>query len=251
MCLVIYILFVYFPNFDKYDFYTKMLDILSLGAIFSGILVITSKSPVISVLFLISVFVNVAGYLVLLGVGFIGISYIVVYVGAVTVLFLFVIIIINVELSELNAAGAEYTQNVPLAFIMGSVLFYEFFTVISSQFSMINSGYSISAYFKQISQGTMTQINTIFSNRLFIDDFINISNVNMVFNPSAVDIIFSPTTGLQVHSIGNILYTHSAIWLIIASIILLLAIIAPITLSKSQNTHLFIYVNMISPINDL
>ena len=52
-----------------------LLDFLALGAILSGILVITSKNPVISVLFLISVFVNVAGYLVLLGVGFIGTSY--------------------------------------------------------------------------------------------------------------------------------------------------------------------------------
>lgn len=66
-----------------------LLDFLSLGAILSGILVITSKNPVISVLFLISVFVNVAGYLVLLGVGFIGISYLIVYVGAISILFIF------------------------------------------------------------------------------------------------------------------------------------------------------------------
>ena len=79
-----------------------LLDFLALGAIISGILVITSKNPVISVLFLISVFVNVAGYLVLLGVGFIGISYIVVYVGAVTVLFLFVIMMLNLQLAELK-----------------------------------------------------------------------------------------------------------------------------------------------------
>lgn len=187
-----------------------MLDILSIGAILSGIFVITSKSPVISVLFLISVFVNVAGYLVLLGVGFIGISYIVVYVGAVTVLFLFVIIIINIELSELNAAGAEYTQNVPLAFIIGSVLFYEFFTVISSQFSMINTGYNANIYFKQFFQGIMTYINTIFANGIGDENSISVSNVNIIFNPCAIDVMFNPTTGLQVHSIGSILYTHSA-----------------------------------------
>lgn len=57
-----------------------LLDFLAIGAILSGILVITSKNPVISVLYLISVFVNVAGYLILLGVGFIGISYLIVYV---------------------------------------------------------------------------------------------------------------------------------------------------------------------------
>lgn len=115
-----------------------LLDILAIGSILSGILVITSKNPVISVLFLICVFVNVAGYLVLLGVGFIGISYIVVYVGAVTVLFLFVIMIINVELSELNTVGTEYTQSVPLALVIGSIFFYELACVFPSGSEMIS-----------------------------------------------------------------------------------------------------------------
>jgi NADH-ubiquinone oxidoreductase chain 6 len=59
-----------------------LLDLLSFAAVLSGILVITSTNPVISVLFLISVFINAAGYLLLLGVGFVGISYLIVYVGA-------------------------------------------------------------------------------------------------------------------------------------------------------------------------
>jgi NADH-ubiquinone oxidoreductase chain 6 len=144
---------------------------------------------------------------------------------------------INVELSELNAAGAEYTQNVPLAFIIGSILFYEFFTVISSQFSIVNSGYNMSSYLKQVSQGMITYINTIFVSGETGHAFDNLSHIQSVFNPSAIDVMFSPTTGLQVHSIGSILYTHSAIWLMIASIILLLAMIAPITLSKSLSTY--------------
>ena len=56
------------------------IDILAFGALLSSVLVITSKNPVIAVIFLISVFVNAAGYLILLGIGFIGISYIIVYV---------------------------------------------------------------------------------------------------------------------------------------------------------------------------
>ena len=56
------------------------IDLLAFGAIVSSVLVITSKNPVIAVIFLISVFVNAAGYLILLGIGFIGISYIIVYV---------------------------------------------------------------------------------------------------------------------------------------------------------------------------
>ena len=54
------------------------IDILAFATLFSSVLVITSKNPVIAVIFLISVFVNAAGYLILLGIGFIGISYIIV-----------------------------------------------------------------------------------------------------------------------------------------------------------------------------
>lgn len=57
-----------------------LIDILTFNTLISSVLVITSKNPVIAVIFLISVFVNAAGYLILLGVGFIGISYIIVYV---------------------------------------------------------------------------------------------------------------------------------------------------------------------------
>lgn len=56
------------------------IDILAFGTLFSSVLVITSKNPVIAVIFLISVFVNAAGYLILLGIGFIGISYLIIYV---------------------------------------------------------------------------------------------------------------------------------------------------------------------------
>ena len=51
-----------------------LIDLLAFAALFSSVLVITSKNPVIAVIFLISVFVNAAGYLILIGIGFIGIS---------------------------------------------------------------------------------------------------------------------------------------------------------------------------------
>jgi len=73
------------------------IDLLAWGTIFSSVLVILSVNPVIAVIFLIAVFCNAAGFLILLGVGFIGISYIILYVGAITVLFLFVIMMFNVR----------------------------------------------------------------------------------------------------------------------------------------------------------
>ena len=63
-----------------------LMNLLAFGSLISGVLVITSKNPVIAVIFLIAVFVNVAGYLILLGIGFIGISYLLIYVGAITVI---------------------------------------------------------------------------------------------------------------------------------------------------------------------
>lgn len=192
-----------------------LLDFLALGAIVSGILVITSKNPVISVLFLISVFVNVAGYLVLLGVGFIGISYIVVYVGAVTVLFLFVIMMLNLQLAELNAVGSEYTQNLPLGAILGSVFLFELTSVLGQSFS-------------QVVLGILTTIHTNFLGEA------EFNSVHLAFQSINIDTAFTSTNGLQIQSIGSMLYTHAAIWLILASIILLLAMISPIVLSINR-----------------
>lgn len=106
------------------------INILSFGAILSSVLVITSKNPVVAVIFLISLFINTAGYLILLGIGFVGISYIIVYVGAITVLFLFVIMMINIRLLDILEIGSEYTKNLPLAFLVGTLFVYEIFSVI-------------------------------------------------------------------------------------------------------------------------
>ena len=90
---------------------TILLDLLAFGSVLSGVLVITSRNPIISVLFLIAVFVNVSCYLILLGINFIGLTYLIIYVGAIAILFLFVVMMMNiklVELTEVNNKG-EYT----------------------------------------------------------------------------------------------------------------------------------------------
>jgi len=55
--------------YEQYHMHTFLIDFLTLGAILSALLVVTSKNPVMSVLFLISLFLHVSGYLVLLGLG--------------------------------------------------------------------------------------------------------------------------------------------------------------------------------------
>ena len=88
-----------------------LLNILAFGAILSSLLVITSPNPVLAVIFLISVFFNIAGYLILLGVEFIGISYILLYVGAITVLFLFVIMMINIKLTDIDRKSTRLNSS--------------------------------------------------------------------------------------------------------------------------------------------
>merc|ERR1712113_187220 len=94
----------------------NLLTFVSLGSIFSGIFVIISKNPIVSVLFLIGLFLNIAGYLMLLGINFIGLSYLLVYVGAVSILFLFILMLINVRISELTS---DSSNSIPLAIFIG------------------------------------------------------------------------------------------------------------------------------------
>src|SRR5271163_4028683 len=77
----------------------EILDFISLASIICGILVIISKNPIVSVLFLIGLFLSISSYLIILGINFIGLSYLLVYVGAVSILFLFILMLINVIIS--------------------------------------------------------------------------------------------------------------------------------------------------------
>src|ERR1700712_2186979 len=195
-----------------------LINILAFGTLLSSILVITSKNPVIAVIFLISVFINAAGYLILLGVGFIGISYIIVYIGAITVLFLFVIMMINIRLTDIIESGSQYTKNIPLALAIGSVFIYELFTILPFT---INNVTSISTLLE-----TLTNFNTFFSgSNLFISN-----EVHTAFNPAIADISFS--NFLQIEAIAHLLYSIQGLWLILTTMILLLSIIAPIFISK-------------------
>ena len=71
-------------------------------ALVSGIMVIQARNPVHSVLFLILVFFNSAGLLILLGLEFFAMIFLVVYVGAIAVLFLFVVMMLNIKLAEIS-----------------------------------------------------------------------------------------------------------------------------------------------------
>jgi len=88
----------------------------------SAVLVITARNPVHSVLFLILAFFNSAGLFVLLGAEFIAMILVIVYVGAVAVLFLFVVMMLDISFSDLRKGAMQY---VPIGIFIGGVLLAE------------------------------------------------------------------------------------------------------------------------------
>jgi NADH-ubiquinone oxidoreductase chain 6 len=167
----------------------EALDAISLAAIFCGMLVVICKNPIRSVLFLIGLFVSIACYLVLLGLDFLGIAYLLVYVGAVSILFLFILMLINVRISELLS---DTSNSIFLAIII-AILFYNNVDLIYLS--------GIQLYNSVISYATSQSW----------DGYLAVSS--------------------HITSLGNIMYTSYSIWLIITSIILLLAMVGAIIIT--------------------
>lgn len=94
---------------------------ISFISIYFGIKTITSKNPIVSILFLIGLFFFISLYLIYIGLGFIGLSYLLVYIGAISILFLFILMLINIRTSELLT---DNYNSIPLA-IITIVLFNE------------------------------------------------------------------------------------------------------------------------------
>ena len=95
----------------------------------SAFMVISARNPVHSVLFLILAFVNAAGLFLLMGAEFLAMILIVVYVGAVAVLFLFVVMMLDVDFAELKQGFLQY---LPLGSIIGAVVLIELVLVVGS-----------------------------------------------------------------------------------------------------------------------
>ena len=205
---------------------TLFINLLAFGTLLSSVFSITSKNPVISVIFLISTFVQAAGYLILIGINFIGISYVVIYVGAIAVLFLFVIMMINIKLTDILETGTQYTKNLPLAIAIVSLFIFIIFTIIPFNFNNVPA---LSVLLDKI-----TYLNSIFSNSNTVSINLINSIVNNYFVTSLSDLII--TDFQQIEVLGHGLYTYGAVLLITLSVILLLAMYATIVISKSKKT---------------
>jgi NADH-quinone oxidoreductase subunit J len=176
-------------------------------AIICGIMVISSRNPVFSVLFLVLVFCNAAGLLLLLETDFLAMLFLIVYVGAIAVLFLFVVMMLNVRITTLKESVLRYLP------IGGLILFIFFFEVIS----VING-----------------DLVPFFSSKLacFENDFLILNqDLKTTLWTNQID----PTTNIG--ALGEVLYTYYVYCFIIASLILLVAMIGAILLTMRKRTN--------------
>jgi len=194
---------LYIVNEMTFNGYSAVnLDILYIIAILLGILVIVSKNPIVSVLFLIGLFLCIAAYLILTGLNFIGLSYLLVYIGAVSILFLFILMLINVRISELLI---DSINSIPLAILIAGLFNY-----------FVNN---VLPY--------MVMSNNLLYHFTIKKQLTNVTSVSW-------DGYLAETS--HITSIGNVLYGHYSIWLIITSIILLLAMVGAIVITLKPQT---------------
>ena len=207
-------------------FLVEILDIFSLVCILFGVYTIISKNPIVSVLFLIGLFSTISCYLILIGLSFIGISYLLVYVGAVSILFIFILMLINVRISELLSGTNNYLplailSIIPFVYILGQNISFNFI-----QFNFIN--YFYNSFFEKLYNINQEQ-NQYFYNIIdYKQEIIYASGNNW-------DTVLMDVTNIT--SIGNIMYSTYSIWLIIASIILLLAMVGAIAITISEKKN--------------
>ena len=229
-------------------------------ALLSVIMVIRAKNPVYSVLFLILVFCNVSGLLLLLNLDFFAMVFLVVYVGAIAVLFLFVVMMLNVKLAEINDNILRY---LPIGGVFGllflgeiillleqdlvPVIFYQtqLALPLTEQWFMFSIFILLSFYnflWLIVSQpwnilSAMSQWNTHWLQlkercqsykTIMHSDVNSLNTLEYVVWPQTMD----QTTTIS--TIGHVVYTYYLIFFLCASIILLIAMIGSIVLTMHK-----------------
>lgn len=201
-------------------FRIEFVDVIYLISILFGVLTIVSRNPIVSVLFLIGLFVNIAGLLILVGCNYIGLSYILVYVGAVSILFLFILMLINIRISELLS---ETNNDIPLAVLTVLLFYYIIGQVLPSNLTDNTIVSSLSNSFSEVYN---VQLDNEFLNMVNLKHEIAYAS-SKSWDSSLVE--FTHITG-----IGNIMYTSYSLWLIISSVILLLGMVGAIVITIKQ-----------------
>lgn len=173
--------------------------VFSLLTIICGFLVITSKNPIHSVLFLVLVFFNVASLLIFLGVEFLALLFLIVYVGAVAVLFLFIIMMLSLKIPDFKTNVYQY---IPIGALLATCFLTEIIIVLNNE---LTSLISFLPYFE-------------YNYNLF--SFVHITFWSLEVNSIQ-----------NIKAIAMVLYTYYALLFLLAGLILLVAMLGAIVLT--------------------
>lgn len=200
------------------------LELISALAISFGIFTIISKNSIFAVLNLIALYSIISLYLIILSLTFIGLVYIIVYVGAVSILFLFIIMLINIRNSELknNTKNSLY-----LAIFIGTYLMSIFFLLENSK-NKIGISFR-ETFLMDIFEFIFRPISNLWSKG--DHNILSFVSGNMWDGNITTDVNHMAST-------GNIIYGENSIWLIIVSIILLLAMTGSIIITINRDSSL-------------
>lgn len=163
--------------------------------IINSLLVILSKNSVNSVLYLISVFILISLNLIFVGAEFLAILIIIIYIGAISILFLFVIMMLNLRILEVYSSLVNIF---PIASFLGLIIFVELYYITIKEYYLINN-----------------------NNNCYYE--LSLFNYNLILSNS------------NLYLIGDLLYNHYNIMLIIVGLILLVAMLGAIILTKNIN----------------
>lgn len=192
--------------------YSFLLYFFASLAVTSAMMVILSKNPIYSVIFLILAFCNATGLLLLLKVEFIAMMFIIIYVGAIAVLFLFVVMMLNIKINELSENWWHY---LPIGGILGLIFFCQIEVVL---------------YFSQYSDYAL-EITALSSSIDQVESFLIEREGYQSTWGSLVDLV----TNIQ--ALGFLIYTYNAYYFIMASLILLVAMIGAIVLTMYKRKN--------------
>lgn len=159
-CLLYCIVSVFFFCMESFLFW-----LWSLSAIFAGSKVISSNNPIHSVFWLILAFINAAFLLLLLGLEFLPILFCIVYAGAIGIMFLFVVMLLNIKLVEISENATRY---LPIGVIIGFIFLYQIYFVFTSEVTNYGTSWEVYDFSSLVQISNIEQMGQV----LYTDYFL-------------------------------------------------------------------------------
>jgi NADH-quinone oxidoreductase subunit J len=191
------------------ELYSLVFYIFSFLSLSSAFMVIISRNPVYSVLWLVMTFFNIAGIFILLGAEFLAMVLVIVYVGAIAVLFLFVVMMLNVNYEALRA---NFHKLLPLCFLVALVFIGDLYLVFNQ--SILKS--------VRYAPPANVASRDVITSSVFAESKFEIPNLSDLTNTE---------------SLGEIVYTNYIYCFQLAGAILLLAMISSIVLTLRERRN--------------